>query len=632
MFKKILIIFTFILFIPNIHAYEVHYGDAYDINSYDVNMVVNEDNSFEITEKIVANFNQPRHGIFRKIPVRNEVKRQDGSTSYNFATISNVKMNTEGTIEKGYSEFNIKLGDPDKYIEGTKNYEISYLYKLSNDNVKEFDELYFNIIGTEWDTSIDNITFTITMPKEFDKEKIGFTYGSYRSSNTDSITYEVNGNVITGKLNKKLGKYEGLTVRLELPEGYFIKDKMEFNGYICIFISILFLFIGYILWKKYGVDEKTVETVTFYPPDRLNSLDIGYIYKGNTDSTDVTSLLIYLANKGYLIIEEDKENESIFNKNAFKITRAKDYDGSDPLERRFIEDLFYCSKIYGASNKNAFVYKEDLVNNFYTTVNHIISEQNKKSRIKHFDKIADSKRIYVLLMAIIVLIIGISLPIYKMFPIEILFMNFLAYVMFVSLCLAMIKSFITSIKTKKIPNLILTLFIAFVFIPSIFSFILSIGIESRLYLGVNLLSTVVSTISFVGLCIIYYIIPKRTSYSTKILGRVLGFKNFLETAEKDKLELLVNRDPSYFYDILPYAYVLGVSDKWIGKFENILCSPPDWYTGSTFDSVAFGSFINGTMSAANSAMTSTPSSSSSGGSSGGGCSGGGSGGGGGGSW
>ena len=116
-----------------------------------------------------------------------------------------------------------------------------------------------------------------------------------------------------------------------------------------------------------------------------------------------------------------------------------------------------------------------------------------------------------------------------------------------------------------------------------------------------------------------------------MLGKILGFKNFLEYAEKEKIESMVLSNPTYFYDILPYTYVLGVSDKWIKKFESISLQAPNWYDGySTFDAVSFGRFMNSTMSSAQSAMSSSPSSSSGG--SGGGSSGGGSGGGGGGSW
>ena len=120
-----------------------------------------------------------------------------------------------------------------------------------------------------------------------------------------------------------------------------------------------------------------------------------------------------------------------------------------------------------------------------------------------------------------------------------------------------------------------------------------------------------------------------------MLGKIRGFKNFLETAEKERLESMVMQDPTYFYNILPYTYVLGVSDKWIKKFESISLQAPYWYNGiNDFDIASFGSFMNSTMTSAQKVMTSRPSSSSSssGSSSGGGFSGGGSGGGGGGSW
>jgi uncharacterized membrane protein YgcG len=141
-------------------------------------------------------------------------------------------------------------------------------------------------------------------------------------------------------------------------------------------------------------------------------------------------------------------------------------------------------------------------------------------------------------------------------------------------------------------------------------------------------------------------ISKRNDYGIKMYSKIKGFKRFLETAEKDKLEELVNQDPEYFYNILPYTYVLNVSNKWIKKFESIAMQPPSWYDNSTsFDMDSFGTFMHSTMSSAQKVMSSSPKSksyggsssggssgSSGGGSSGGGSSGGGSGGGGGGSW
>ncbi len=37
--------------------------------------------------------------------------------------------------------------------------------------------MYFNLIGNEWDTEIENVTFNIKMPKPFNEENLGFSSG-----------------------------------------------------------------------------------------------------------------------------------------------------------------------------------------------------------------------------------------------------------------------------------------------------------------------------------------------------------------------------------------------------------------------------------------------------------------------
>ena len=130
-------------------------------------------------------------------------------------------------------------------------------------------------------------------------------------------------------------------------------------------------------------------------------------------------------------------------------------------------------------------------------------------------------------------------------------------------------------------------------------------------------------------------VNKRTQLGQEWLTQILGLKEFIDSAEKNRILTLINNDPEYFYHILPYAMVLGVTDKWAKKFEDILTSDPDWYqSGSNrpFSTAYFVSQINSSTQDVGRTLSSSPSSSGSGGSSGGGSSGGGSGGGGGGGW
>ena len=76
---------------------------------------------------------------------------------------------------------------------------------------------------------------------------------------------------------------------------------------------------------------------------------------------------------------------------------------------------------------------------------------------------------------------------------------------------------------------------------------------------------------------------KRTKKGNIWYGQVLGLKNFINRAEKDRLETLIDEDPQYFYKVLPYAFVLGVTEKWIDQFTGLAIPQPQWYDGSSYD-------------------------------------------------
>lgn len=153
--------------------------------------------------------------------------------------------------------------------------------------------------------------------------------------------------------------------------------------------------------------------------------------------------------------------------------------------------------------------------------------------------------------------------------------------------------------------------------------------------SISLVTYFLGIMTMFVIAIFFKYMPKRTEFGIKILGEISGFKNFLETAEKQKLESLVMSEPYYFYDILPYTYALGVSDKWVEQFESILLEQPNWYnTSNNFNIVSFSTSMDAIITSISITSSSNGGSSSGSSSSGGGSSGGGSGGGGGGggSW
>ena len=135
-FLNLLIFLSSFFVFTNVYAL-----NGYEITSYDIDIVVNENNSFDITEKITTNFEEYKHGIIRKIPLKNKISRLDGTTSNNTAKISNIEVNNKYSKSKSNGNLNLKIGDPNQTIIGKKEYTIKYNYKLSKDKEKDFDEL-----------------------------------------------------------------------------------------------------------------------------------------------------------------------------------------------------------------------------------------------------------------------------------------------------------------------------------------------------------------------------------------------------------------------------------------------------------------------------------------------------------
>ncbi len=597
----------------------------YVIDKYDVNIVVNENNSLDITETITAYFNVAKHGIYRKIPLKNKIIRLDGTTSTNRAKISNLSVDNMYDISKSNGTYNIQIGDADKTITGKQTYTIKYNYNIGKDPIKNYDEFYYNIIGDEWDTVIGNVTFSITMPKQFDSSKLGFSSGTKGSTTNNNIIYNVNNNTITGSYNGILNPGEALTIRAELPEGYFAKatSNVTVQDYIIYIVPIIGLIASIVLWLIYGRNDKIVETVEFYPPEGFNSLEVGFLYKGKADNTDVTSLLIYLANKGYIQITETNKKALFSNSQDFKITKLKDYDGNNINERLFLQNLFNASSIIGVNIQQDQVSLSELYNNFYPTVDKILININsKENKEKIFEKKSLSKKKHIIIMMLISYLIITAIPIINYGDPS----NLIVALIFPSIGFAVLFSLVFGNNNTftKVFGLIWGLM--FGGIPWL-TIVLPVIIQDVIYL----IGYLIGLLCLSGMAICLKHISKRTPYGLELLGKIKGFKTYLETAEKSKLEAMVMQNPNYFYDILPYTYVLGVSDKWIKKFETITMQAPNWYVGNRpFSVVTFGTFMNTAMTSANTAMSSSPSSSS--GSSGGGSSGGGSGGGGGGSW
>jgi hypothetical protein len=155
---------------------------------------------------------------------------------------------------------------------------------------------------------------------------------------------------------------------------------------------------------------------------------------------------------------------------------------------------------------------------------------------------------------------------------------------------------------------------------------------------------VITTIIAMAVTVVVFaiIMKKPTPLGRNLLDEMSGFREYLEIAEKDEMNLRnpPEKTPLLFERYLPFALAMGVEQQWAERFAEIFAQlqgpdntsyHPSWYNGS-WDNFNFSSTTSSLSAGLDSAISSsvTPPGSSSGG--GGGSSGGGGGGGGGGGW
>ncbi len=148
---------------------------------------------------------------------------------------------------------------------------------------------------------------------------------------------------------------------------------------------------------------------------------------------------------------------------------------------------------------------------------------------------------------------------------------------------------------------------------------------------IALLATLALIAGGIASYVFYHLLKAPTLAGSKIFDEIDGFRLFLVTAEKARLEALnpPQVTPEVFERFLPYAIALDCENEWSRKFEAEAAAAgvergsayggyvPIWYSGSSFDrlgAAGFSSALGASMaSAAASAATAPGSSSGSGG-------------------
>lgn len=461
---------------------------------------------------------------------------------------SDVMIDTDGEFDYTDSGAWIRT----KQSSGT----IHLKYRIHPHRMME-DEMYLKLNNEEEDTYIEHSKISITTPDTPSGIVVLKRNGS--DLDTSFIQTNVKDHTFDIETNGAIKKGSNYGVILKINQGIYQRTSSMMRILMIVLSIGLLVIYTYLRFVKYR-KEKPIAPINFYPPKNMNSAEAGYVIDEKLTYNDVASLIFYWADKGYLTIHYSKHGY-LFERNNAPSTSAPFY------EAKLFEKMFS----YG---KGGLVGSSDLKYRFYRDV-----EQASKELMDIYDGkkgLDDPKAYAIRSLCITTSIFPLSLYLFDCVN-QISENHSLAMGILAISIIPWIISFLMVLISKKphkpykidVPVLIYWLEL-FVYVVGGIFFVIVYDFDLMM-----LVAPVLSIILFM----IAKGIRKNSDYRSQMLSRLLGFKEFLKTTEKDRLEMLMEEDPEYYYHILPYAQVLHVSDIWIHKFENIVVPEPTWYEG-----------------------------------------------------
>jgi uncharacterized protein (TIGR04222 family) len=554
---------------------QLAYAAEWDITNFKSDLVIQEDGKVAVTETIAVDFHDTeKHGIYRDIPY--VYQDENGVKTYTEIDVDSVQRdNKKEPYETSHNNqnFRIKIGDGDVTINGEHTYVIRYIVTGVLQGFAGYDELYWNVTGNDWEAPIHAASARVTLPEA---GIVQFSCYQGERGSTDPCP--------ATKQNEQ-------TIDFTIPTGAI--ENMEIAG--------MTVAVGYTKGMVPLLTAKAprlIENEIFTAPTAiglLSALIIGVFsilrvwwLKGRDEIDTKTVIAEYEtpenlrpAEIGTLVDERADTLDvtatiiDLASRGFLTIKELKkkwlfgqtDYE-LNRTDKKETDLLRYEKTLLGALFASGkTISLSSLKNTFYDDLAKVKQQLYEEiTARKLFVENPEKARNTYVLTGVGILVVGFGL------------------------------------------------------------LALGIGLAVGIIFGLAIGTIIVGIMAI----IVAFSMPKRTEYGREMYRKALGYKLFINTA--DRYRARFDENQNLFTEMLPYAIVFGVTKKFAKAMADMGIKPssPGWYYGvHPFNPVVFASDVDTFSQSLSTAIASSPSSSGSGG---GGSSGGGFGGGGGGSW
>ncbi|MDE6690763.1 MAG: DUF2207 domain-containing protein, partial [Clostridia bacterium] len=533
---------------------------AYAVGAYDfeftdfhVTYDIHSDRTMDVTMDLGVHYSgYDSTGFMHDIPV-NAGDRVRHIEAYELDKIGGTEMHLDYKVKQEVTNFiTVDMGDYSRKTGQTHYYRVKYEYAITKPAKK--NTLYLNAIGFGSEAAMQNVHITLNLPDGFlGKDGVKCWSGPRGVQGYEKYDFEVNGNTVTYDINI-LHSYTGVTFQLDFKDGV-LSTKPDFTPYwviiiACVVLALLFA-VKFLLFNKDGLTP----IVNVEAPNGMDPLVMGKLIDNKVDKSDVTSLIYYWANKGYIKINMPDEKNADSDEIELIQIRARLPEGSPSYQVRMYSKLF---------KDGSLVKLSDLTYKFYPTVESVTKEVNAQNSKLYSGKSMAFAVLFALIgglvMALTPIVLALTTISTKLFLIVPLFMIVPAIVIF---ALTQAVRF-NKLKFKK--SKLILCYCGVALLAALFSVIYVVFLPS--YYVEVVPKIVLCVVGFAIVMLSACIISRTEAYVEK-LNQIVGFRDFIMLTEKDKLEVMLEGNPELYYQILPYAIVLGVSDIWENKLATV---------------------------------------------------------------
>lgn len=520
------------------------------IQNFKSEVTVLTDSAVDVTETVVAHFAGSWNGLYRTIPIEYEYHGFDYALDLRMMSItddSGAALKYEMSRQTHYLKFKIYVPDA---VDATRTIILHYRVQNALKFFDDHDELYWNVTGDEWDVPIADTQAEISLPAGVTGLRATNFTGGY-GSNAQDATVSVEGAMVNVATKRSLDFHEGLTVVVGWDKG--LVHEPTPSQQIELFLSnnwpLFFPFIAFILmfyvWWTRGRDPRRNPIAVQYDPP--DQLTPGELGTLVDCSANMRDISATLVDLAVRGYIQIEEKDSSHLAGLYK---SKDY--TFHLLKPLVQwnglkdhEIKLLSGMFSNGAADS-VDLEELHNTFYTNI----------PPIKN----------------------------------------------------SLLDSLVEHGYFLHRPDNTRGAWIGIGFVVGVLMVMGGVWLGSNY--GMQPLPFFIGGI-LTGLVIIAFgwFMPAHTSQGMRAYEKALGFEDFLQRVESDKIER-VEKTPALFEKFLPFAMALGVEKKWCGAFQGIATQPPSWYTGGVygpnFYPIMFASNLNMMSTATVANMVSAP--------------------------